>query len=220
MAGCADDSGVLPPLGKEGSGGAPIRCTTPGLTVDGLLQDGSWPMVLGTIVSVEPVLDRFLRYGEDEVSDRVCKRLQDADPAIRVTIDVEDSSWEAPTNQPLTLVFDTTAFYEFSATPVLSKRGAVEWSNGGSYFPKGARILAVGGLIDSGELFTRGKNVYEITSENTIAGYRRAQCINGTLNDRKVDDVLALATKGWDGTPPTMNGEPPRVGTRCYDGDE
>src|SRR5690625_6881737 len=58
MAGCADDSGVLPPLSKEGSGGAPIRCTTPGLTVDGLLQDGSWPMVWGTIVSVEPVLDR------------------------------------------------------------------------------------------------------------------------------------------------------------------
>src|SRR5699024_420711 len=65
--GCGDDpSGVLPPVDNRGSGGAPIQCEGGASDIDALLDDGAWPMVLGHVVSVEPVLERFTRAGSDE----------------------------------------------------------------------------------------------------------------------------------------------------------
>lgn len=216
LGGCAGSAGgVLPPYDDSVSGGAPINCGEDRTTVDAALSDGSWPFVVGRIESVKPVLDLFIRSGEPGASSRVCDRLGDAEPALRITLRVEQASWDLRPEEHLVLAVSANAFYGYSVWPELTKGGALRWSDGGTYFPKGARIAAIGGLMENGELYTRALNIVEVLEDGIITGYQHAQCVGGTLNDRHVDDVIEQAKAGWDGEPPMMVGDLPPVSTRC-----
>lgn len=215
---CADNaSSVVPPISSSGFGGASGLCEGGTSALDDLLKDGAWPMVLARVESVEPVLDVFSRAHEDEVSAKICTDLEEADPALRITLRVEGSSWALDKESTVTLVLNDAAFLGFDAKPLLTEKGALIWSDGGSYFPKDSRVLVVGGLLEGGELFAFGMNIFEVKSNDRIAGYHARSCVDGTLNERDVYDVLSLAKKGWNGKTPLMTGDVPAIATRCWD---
>lgn len=212
LAACSEESGVLPPFPQTGSGGAPINCGETRTSVDQLLDQGRWPIVTGTIRSVSPVLDSFSHTREGE---QTCRHLERAEPGIRIVIDVDGASWDsAEAGGELTLALDSSAFLGFEVVPVLNSRGRLGWTNGGSYLPVGARVAAVGGLLETGEFYTRGVNLFGIHEDDTLFGYQPDQCVGGTLNDRDVFEVIAQAAAGSDGSAPKMEGSP-EVSTRC-----
>lgn len=222
-AGCAHDSGVLPPRNDVGSGGAAIPCwdenrVPNGTSVDKALSDGSWPVLVASIESVKPVLDSFYQSGaKDAYSDRACTRLEDAEPALRVALRVEQASWGVAEGESLTLVLDAGAFQGFKVEPILQKNGSLAWSDGNSYLKKGGRLLIIGGLLETGELYASGRFLLEVDAENLVQGYREAQCVGGTLNGRDVSDVVKQASEAWNGERPMMRGELPPLATLCFD---
>ena len=215
VSGCAQESGVLPPYDDSGPGGAPINCGEDRTTVDASLSDGSWPFVVGRIESVKPVLDSFVRSGEPGAAARTCGRLEDAEPALRIALRVEQASWDLRPEERLVLAVDANAFYGYSVWPELTNSGALRWSDGGVYFPQGARIATIGGLMENGELYTRALSIVEVLEDGLITGFQAAQCVGGTLDERHVDDVIKQAKAGWNGEPPIMSGDLSPVSTRC-----
>ena len=212
LAACSEESGVLPPFPQTGSGGAAIDCREIRTSVDQLLDQGRWPVVTGTIRSVSPVLDSF-SYTEE--GEQTCRHLEYAEPAIRIVIALDKASWDsAEAGGELTLALDSSAFLAFEVSPSLSASGKLGWTDGRSYLPVGARVAAVGGLLETGELYTRAVNLMGVHEDNTLFGYQPGQCVGGTLNDRDVFEVIAQAAAGSDGSAPKMEGSP-AVSTRC-----
>lgn len=223
-AGCTQttnaEEAVLPAQ-NDGGSGAPVPCygengETYRPTVDEILSDGSWPVTVASIESVEPVLDSFARAKDGfTYSDQICSKLADADPALRVRIRVEQTSWDAEIGTVLTMVLDAGSLNNFEAVPLLDGKGRLEWSDGNHYFRTGGRLLVIGGLLETGELYARGRNLMEVSADGVIHGHARGQCVKGTLNGRNVDEVVNLAQEGWDGELPEMKGELPPIATRC-----
>lgn len=219
-AGCAHESGVLPPRGEVTSNGYPIPCwdenrVPNGTSVDKALSDGSWPVLVASIESVKPVLDSFYRSGAH--SDRACNRLQDAEPALRVALRVEQASWGIEEGESLTLVLNSGAFQSFEVQPILRRNGSLAWSDGNSYLTTGGRLLVIGGLLETGELYGSGSFLLEVDAENLVQGYRESRCVGGTLNGRDVSDVVKQASEAWDGELPMMQGVLSPPATHCFD---
>lgn len=218
FAGCADDERRVLPSATAGAG-ASVPCTDGVQAPDALLLRGAWPVVVGTVASVEVVRDAFWRAADGgTVSAQACASWDHADVALRVTLAVENASWTHTTNDEVVVALHSHAFATMDAQPSWdAQRQSVVWSDGNKYLQPGDRIGAIGGFTDDGGYFATARNLFEVTSAGTIAGFAQRACVSGTLNGQSSDAVVALATKGSDGTRPMMQGTVPQLTTRCND---
>ena len=185
-------------------------------TVDALLENGNWPFVLGYVESVEPVMDQFIH--ESYIyNDTPCADWFHSEPALRVRIQIEETSWDRPKDEKfLTLGFNYHAYSpNLDLDVAFNEDGTLTWTDGNSYFTKGTRVLAIGGQIPSGDFFTGPANVFEVDAKGSISKFTPISCVDGTLNGRDVYDVLDEARRAGDGRVPKMNGEVQPLATFC-----
>ena len=216
-AACAGEDRGLP--GQSDPLGDAPNCEGQKTNVDALISEGKWPFVLGYVESVEPVLDVILRAGEDHVTSTRCEKLDSARPAIRVKLRVESASWdEHSEGDTITLGIGSGAWLGYDAVPILGQKGQLKWSDGHQYFHQGMRVLAIGGLLPSGELFVLPNSLFDVTGSDTVEDYQQAHCVDGTLNGSDVYELIHEANDATRGETPVMRGTTDQLlATICYD---
>jgi len=203
----SNNSHVDEPIGGV-CGGIPFK------TYDEAIDGGHYSFAYGTIVKTEPVLDLFDWNSNAGEGRKTCDG--DIDPALRITVRLENASWDFDAEDLLTVGVSANVWGATAASPhVNAGKKGIEWSDGHTYFQSGDSIGMLGAFSKHEDFRVASTNFFTIDKNGAISNFRQSNCVKGELNNVDVNEVIARSHTANHGEKPYIKGELGPLNSAC-----